>query len=575
MRAFFLSVILTIIKMGMAEMKLFIKLLLFAFFMLSVTVHVSGGKVFWDSIKLNCKVIVPLNPTKVEQFAASELKKFIEATYSKPVPLNGQNGPVTFFIGFSSDAVKRGFSGIEISPGKFGISRIKSDFLFWGYDYKDLDPVKTSYYEAGTLSSVYYFLNKYIGVKFFLPGEDGYSLSFDKPVRFEIGNDIPVPTFEVRGFSTETREYSIEQMNIFSRRMLCNLPFWSKRDLYYVFLDKWKKRFWNTDPEYFMIRNGARVNEKYPLHVPCFTNPDVVRQVAADIVAEINLKPEIKVVRIFCDAPIKQCQCVRCQSAPERKFCGKDINVGEEVYGFQKKIIDLVRQAYPGTYFISQTKGAYYNQPPKLVKMSPRFTMYILTDYPFPAANYSNNIQQIKNWNATGVKTILKSYPRYPAFCDYPIINTRVLHNYLNKFKGITSGAVNSDLKYNVPYIFCAFGQYAQGRMLFDINLKRDDLLYEFCEFAYPGAEAEMITFYNEMENLFSQCTSLWESPLKSFYMPHNLHKAMSCLDRAAIKVKKKNLFVPLYDNFKKFYTHSVKANTNVDPAKDGSSKKQ
>jgi hypothetical protein len=523
-----------------------------------------AGSIFFNNAKLNYKIIVPRNPSKIEIFAAEELKNFIEQSYSRPISVNGQETEITFFIGFSSETIKKGFSDIDMRAGRFGISRIKSDFLFWGYDYKDLDPVETKFYSAGTLSSVYYFLNKYVGINFFMPGDNGYSLTHNKHIQFKTSNDIPQPTFKVRGFSSVSKDYTKEQMNIFSRRMLCHFPFWSKRDFNYIFLNKWEKRFCSTNPEYFMMRDGKRVCESYPLHVPCLSNPDVIRQVASDIVSEINCNPNIKVVKIFCDAPIEQCQCKRCESSPERKLCGKDTNSGEEVYGFQKKVIDLVRQAHPDTWFISQTKGGSYYAPPELLKVPPRFTVYVLTDYPLPNANHTRFIKLMNEWNATGAKTILKSYPRWPAFKTYPIMNTKVLQSYLKNFKGIASGMTNSDLKQKTPYMFCAFGQYAQAKMLFDLNIRRDELLLEFCQFAYPGAETEMIAFYDEMEHLFSKCTSFKNPPLKDFYYYDNLKKAMSYLETASTKVNKNDFFKPLYDNFRVFYQQANELNTRL-----------
>jgi len=543
--------------------KIFSKVVLLIMFFAAI--NVLAGKVFEN--RLNYQIILPDNPTKVQRFAASELKKILGRTYAKAIVLNGKTDEITFFVGFSGNAVIAGFTNVPPMKGKFGVFRKDSKFLFFGEDHKNLDPVSSRYNSAGTLSAVHYFLKKYVGTNFYFPGDKGYSLSLESQLVFKGATDIPKPSFEVRGVYHSSREFSRKELNIFARRNLCNIPFWGKADYsYYYYPEKWKKRFWKTHPDYFMQRNGKPVCGKYPLHVPCFNNPAVIKQTAADIISAINRKPSIRVVRMFCDAPINQCHCARCKAAPERRYCGKDMNQGEEFYGFQKKVIDLVHEAFPDIYFISQSKGNSYSNPPKMVKMGPLFSVEILTRRPSSLSSYSKYVELVKKWNATGVRTLLKSYPRYPAFKDYPIMNPKFLQQYLKRFVGLASGAYRSDLSRKTPYAFCARGQFIQTRLLFDVNADVGRLTADFCRFAYPGAEKEMIAFYDEMERLFSKSKSMWDDPLMTIYYAGKLKKAMSLLDAAAKKVKKDSIwFKPLEAAFKKFYAEAWRKKPQID----------
>jgi Domain of unknown function (DUF4838) len=557
-----LEVIIKIKKEGKKMFRVFSKIfLLFIFFSV---VNVFAGKVFEE--RLNYKIITPDNPTKVQSFAASELKKILKKSYARSIVLNGKTDKITFYVGFSGDAILAGFDKIPDMKGKFGIFRKDSNFLFFGEDYKNLDPVNNPHYIAGTLSSVYYFLTKYTGTKFYFPGEKGYALSPENQLLFKGTVDIPKPSFEVRGITSSTKEFTSKELNIFTRSNLCNIPFWSKKDLYYVFMYKWKKRFWKTHPDYFMQRDGKTVSQIYPLHVPCFSNPAVIRQAAADIVSAINRKPSIRVVRMFCDAPVNQCSCPRCSAAPERRYCGKDVKQGEEFYGFQKKVIDLVHEALPDIYFISQTKGRYYSHPPEMVKMGPLFTMEILTYRPAPNREYEKSVKLMKEWKDTGVRTTLKSYTRYGGLKKYPIMNSKFLQKYLRQFAGLAGGTMYSDLSGNIPYAFCARGQLIQTRLLFDVNVDVDSLTADFCSFAYPGAEKEMIAFYDEMERLFSKNKSMNDDPFIWMYYPEKLKKAMSLIDAAAKKVKKDSVwFKPLEKAFRKFYAEAWQKKPQVD----------
>ena len=59
-----------------------------------------------------------------------------------------------------------------------------------------------------------------------------------------------------------------------------------------------------------------------------------------------------------------------------------------------------------------------------------------------------------------------------------------------------------------------ALNQFVQAKLLFDLNTDTDKLIKEFCAFAYPGAEDEMIRFYAEMERLYRDRKDVISTPL-------------------------------------------------------------
>ncbi len=523
-----------------------------------------AGQLFNE--RLNYKIIIQDNPTKVQTLAATELAKFLTETYSKAISLNGNKRPLTFMVGFPKEAMLVGFDKVPAMTDNFGIFRNETNFLFYGADRHGLDPRKTYKYKSGTLSAVYYFISHYLHTEFYFPGKKGYTVSKNQPLTFKANRDIPKPTFEVRGIALYSKEYSQDDLNIFFRRSLGNNPYWSKYDYYYVFWQKWQKRFSKTHPEYFSLHDGKRVSEKYPRHVPCFSNQNALRQVAADIIGEINRQPEIETVRVFCDAPISLCNCKKCLAAKERPFCGGDIKNGEAVYGYLKKIMDLVHEAHPRIQFYTQTKALSYSQPPQLVKLGADFTVKLLTVHELSTYDPTADIALAKAWKKQGVKVLLKSYPRYPAFKDYPIIKPHRDQQYYKKFAGLIQGTDDSDLRGYVPYAFVALGQYLQLKMLFNIDIDLDREIAKFCAFAYPGAEKEMIAFYAQMEQLFAKNSSVVDNMFLHTYYPGKLVEPMRLLEQAAKKVDPKSPYFPkLFASFKKFYKQAQQAKAKID----------
>jgi hypothetical protein len=112
----------------------------------------------------------------IEKTAAEELKLHLEKSFSAPIKLNGAvPQKIRFFVGATDEAKKANFSKVTPAgelPGKFGIARNNNDFLFYGYDTAD-GSAFVSRHSCGTLIAVEYFAQKYLQVKFFLPGANG------------------------------------------------------------------------------------------------------------------------------------------------------------------------------------------------------------------------------------------------------------------------------------------------------------------------------------------------------------------------------------------------------------------
>ena len=98
------------------------------FYLLVLLLCTSAGA---DSIfhkRLNYQIIIPDNPTEVQKFAASELKTFLDMTYSVPLVLNGRTDPVSFMIGFPESAIMAGFTDIPEMTNRFGDFRKQTTF---------------------------------------------------------------------------------------------------------------------------------------------------------------------------------------------------------------------------------------------------------------------------------------------------------------------------------------------------------------------------------------------------------------------------------------------------------------
>ena len=497
----------------------------------------------------------------IEKTAAEELKLHLEKTFTAPVKLNGAvPQKIRFFVGLSDEAKKAAFSQVVPAlelPGKFGIERRNNDFLFYGYDTAN-GSAFTSRHSCGTLIAVEYFAQKYLHADFFLPGATGSKYAADPEVKFTGSADAPKPSYEVRGFQSVAKNVKADDMMLFYRRRLGMVPEWSVRDYYYTFLNKWNKRF-KDKPEMFALHNGKRINAIYPRHFPCTSNPAVLAQVVEDVKQVIKQKPAIKVIRFFCDAPVRSCSCDNCRNSPVGKLAKAANDSSETVYAFYSKIGRELQKSHPDLVFHIQTKGNSYKNPPQSEKLPDNTVIALLTGH-YNAPDYYSVQKRAEAWKAAGAAhVVLHCYPRPPGMKDYPIVNPHRIAEHFKKLQGHTEGLIRAEGSGKIPYTFSALNNYIHSAVMFDTAIDPDALIKKFCQLVSPAAAVELGGFYSEMENLLKGA-GFWDDAIVNCYLSFRLKTPREWLNKALAKDKNNAYLVQLDKDFARFEKQAADA---------------
>lgn len=506
------------------------------------------------------KVVLPSRPTPIQSFAASELNKFCNRIFTKPIRLNGKERALSFFVGYSKAARKAGFKKTTLTEDQFTIELLKDKIMLRGYD--NCSTPYSYYGRTGTLSAVYYFLRKFCGVDFLFPDEDGILVPLNPKLNIQNGVLIsPTPSFMFRGITFPKKEFSMRETTLFARRLLCSrfqLPSYNQR---YTFRS-WKKRFGTSHPEYFCEENGKKVFHPLTHPNPCFSNPAVLRVVVKELLTYFKDHPNAKQYRLFEDLPYKACQCANCANSPAR-LRRTPGDYGEEYFAFAGKVAEAVGKVFPDKRLIVNTKSNYA-YPPELVVLPSNLIVNFITgrSMMFKQAVMIEKTALLKKWKRSDAVIYFRSYARMPKYKDYPIMNQKHLIKYILDAEGLTTGMYKSDAKKQVTYAFSALNNYLQGNLIFDVKLNTDKLIHKFLTFNFPGAETEMLEFYRLMEKNWSTQPICMFDPLISIYRPENLAVPMDKLNSANIKIKKKGyIFKKLFSEFKKLYRLSNNVN--------------
>ncbi|MBO5790995.1 MAG: DUF4838 domain-containing protein [Lentisphaeria bacterium] len=444
---------------------------------------------------LNYRIIIPDKASAIEKAAAAELKLHLAKSFTKAVKLNGKvPALISFYVG---NVEKSPFAGVR-SKGEFTIFRKGENFLLTGADTPNGNITRLTD-DCGTFHSAAYFAQKYLKVKIFMPGAQGIKYASNPEIIFSGAEDSPVPSYSVRGFQSAGKGVAKDEALLYFRRRLGSVPRWTRSNYYYKFLNNWNKRF-KDRPELFAMHEGRRVNENYPRHFPCTSNPAVLDQVEKDMAEALKKRPYIYSVRFFSDAPVRSCSCDRCRNSAVGKLVTPDDH-SETVYAFFCQIARRVLKHKQGLYFHIQTKGTVYCNVPKTEKLPPNTVISVLTGHFLPQ-DYNKMRALCDSWRKAGAKVLVYTYPRAPEMRDYPLMNPHRIAEYYKNFKGAAEGSNFAEGRSKVPYSFSALNTYIHSAVMFDTSVDADKLIDEFCSLAAPKCSAELKKFYTAMEKL-------------------------------------------------------------------------
>lgn len=225
-----------------------------------------------------------------ERYAASELQKYIYQSTNTLIPYFSDICPKRsdeIIVGYESRNAKEYINESEINllddEGFIIKTTIDNNIIICG---------KTS---RGTLYGVYTFLEKFLGFRAFT--KDIEKIDYVKDFSVEEINITQNPDFEYRdayfrgafdGEFAPKMKLNTSVADI-SREKGSNMKFFSAHHTFESLLPS--KVYFKEHPEYYAEIDGKRTNSQ-----PCLSNPDVVKEMTANLLKTIEGNPYAKVL---------------------------------------------------------------------------------------------------------------------------------------------------------------------------------------------------------------------------------------------------------------------------------------
>jgi len=351
----------------------------------------------------NALIVIPADPTPVEQTAARELADHLEQVAGSKFqiikPMEAVSAPVFIYIGRSAD-VK-------------GVDKLGQDGIIIRTEGNNL--YLTGAGSRGTLYAVYTFLEDIIGCQWwtskasFIPRKPtltipGLNISYSPKLvyRDPFYQDIATnPTFGARmrrnGYVPGLEpgmpaEYGGHMTIIGFCHTVYNLiP---------------PGMYFKDHPEWFSEINGKRTADEAQL---CFTNDELCKALTQSAIQRVKDNPEAGIISISQNDNQGRCQCANCRKVEEEEG-----SPSGPVIRFVNKVAAEIAKVDPN-YMVETLAYQYTRKPPKHVKPGPNVLVRLCSvdcDFSQPLDGPKNKdfMADLKIWSSISKKMFIWDY---------------------------------------------------------------------------------------------------------------------------------------------------------------------
>lgn len=417
-----------------------------------------------------------------ERYAASELQKYIYESTNTLVPY------------FSDICERRGMEiliGYDARNAQDYIEEKEFNSLMdEGFIIKTAitgDIVICSKTSRGTLYGVYTFLERFLGFRAFTKDVEKIDYVTDFSVS-EI-HIIKNPDFEYRdayfrgafdgGFASKNKlNTSVADI---SREKGGNMKFFSAHHTFESLLPS--KNYFKKYPQYYAEIDGKRKPSQ-----PCLSNPDVVMEIATNLLKIIEKNPHCKVFSVAQNDNHEYCKCEKC-----RKIDEYEGSPAGSMITFVNKVAEIVESKYPDV-LIHTFAYVYTRKAPKYVRprrniivrlcnieceWSQAFETLAAKD---PKSNAMEFINNLKDWTAICDRVYIWDYAVNFRSYLQPFPNFYQMAENIKFYKkcGIKGVLQQGNFSYGGGAAMDDLKSYLIGKLLWNAESNLDSLIDEF-----------------------------------------------------------------------------------------------
>jgi len=539
---------------------------------LLMSVSLSWGMVLVENGKPGGVIIVALDAPDSVQYAARELQSYLQEVSGATLTIahTPSNTLCNIFIGESEFTKTLGLSTAGLKSDGFKIITGENFLAIFGRDYAgppiyglrvpwryiDVYNEKLklgAFGETGTLFGVYHFLEKFCGVRWYMPGELGTVIPQKTTLLTEAITLEKSPDYEYR-YPWLCYFATADQDAQWYRRVGFGAAYPAQIIDSFQFFLKYK----DSHPEYFALIDGQRDFTNRSCVVGggnlCLANPQVAEQWIADINDYFDKNPQQFIFPLSPnDGMVKICECQDCQAQIDKEL-GNTGEFSNYVWTFIDKVARGVAIKHPDK-FVGGIAYANYNMPPtRIPRLSPNVAVMICKSRGWYVDKaYCEKIHEtMAGWQAKTVNIYFWEYYLYSRmpWRGLPVFYPHMIAEELKSLQGISKGEFfdcgsfaddpPQPTTINYPGLQ-HLNMYVTAKLYWDADLNIDNLLDEYYEKFYGPARDSMKAFWTTAEEIWLT-RGAEKSPVK-VYRQEELNRLSSCLEQAMAQTPEHSVY--------------------------------
>lgn len=460
----------------------------------------------------NAIIVISSQPREADRLVAERLQMYIEKSTGVRLPIRTYRDDLKgnlIHIGYTECVSKLEISLEKIAQEGFIIKTVGENLILLGKD------------DDGTQFSVFHFLEKYLGIRWFFPGELWEIVPKTSSIFIPEIDEYHEPSFVVRDIGTGPSPYGswpkdpAMQLWAKANKLGGSVKFGRGWEL------DWKKEFADTHPEYFALRGGKR-DTSSPNPQLCTSNPEVLKIIVERIRKYLEENPELSGVYWSPEDAPGFCECPNCQAldtgetyTPNRPplpvadpLSGPSMT--NRVFTFANQIAEELEKTHPGKLIIVLAYW-YYVEPPRRLRLHKNvvvwYTMTCIGHW--NAARRELDFERLERWikaaNNDPSRIMIYEYYINAAWPEMlrlivPLIDASIkrLHKegvrmYFTQW--VDDWAING-LNY-----------YVAAKLLWDSSLDLDEILQDFYSKAFGKAGKAVEKFFNRLSEAWRIAT--------------------------------------------------------------------
>ena len=449
--------------------------------------------------------------------AAKELKNYINKVSNADIRVVSDSPAGNYIsLGYNKLARKAGMRLDKVEPDGYTIAVKGGNIYIFGYDTKDGTVSTKCGFSKGTLFGVYTFIEKYLGVRWFMPGKDGeyYVSKSDIAVNDSMQTDNPSFRWRYMPYLTKNTKLHGEMIDQWLLRQKINKQAYRKSLIHY---HVWQRIFtgevYKKHPDYFSMLNGKRmmpVGDRYKI---CTSNPEAAKFHAQAAIKFFDKNPLVKGYSLSPTDSAGYCQCSACKAQDE---FGADVDgrFTRRILLYYNAVAKIVYKKYPDKYMCGYIYADYLYPPKdKSIKLSPNLFLVVASSLTYGYTYFRPEIQ--KKWDF--IMRSWSSMTQNIAYYDLPMHSSvnngaplapgieqlETMFPKLKKFK-VKALYIYGDSEWGHAVVY----NYLLAKLMWNANLDVDKHLGEYYTECYGAGGADIRKMYE-----------LIDAKMKAYYL--------------------------------------------------------